>query len=143
MKIIVTVTQSSVLAWSLQGQQRLVGCCLYRVAVDTTEATANSRTATHRSPGCTASLAEAGHTGSHELPGSTWEGQRGNMGRKTLPWFLLSFPGGSNSREYVYNVGDPASIPGWERYPEKAESELGLKLVSLNNVSRSLYRDYA
>ena len=29
----------------------------------------------------------------------------------------ISFPGGSGSKEFAFNVGDPGSIPGWERFP--------------------------
>ena len=29
------------------------------------------------------------------------------------------FPGGSDSKASVYNAGDPGSIPGWRRFPEK------------------------
>ena len=57
----------------------------------------------------------ASHTGSHgETPGSVRR-KRETHGKKTLPWFLLSFPGGSDSREYAYNAGDLASIPGGGR----------------------------
>ena len=29
------------------------------------------------------------------------------------------FPGSSDSKASVYNAGDPGSIPGWRRFPEK------------------------
>ena len=32
-------------------------------------------------------------------------------------WILFSFPGGSNSKASVYNVGDLGSIPGSRRSP--------------------------
>ena len=31
----------------------------------------------------------------------------------------MSFPGGSDGREFVCNVGDPGLIPGLGRYPEE------------------------
>ena len=30
---------------------------------------------------------------------------------------LQDFPGGSDGKVSVYNVGDLGSIPGWERFP--------------------------
>ena len=29
----------------------------------------------------------------------------------------MGFPGGSHSKEYACNTGDPGSIPGWGRFP--------------------------
>ena len=31
--------------------------------------------------------------------------------------YILSFPGGSDSKESACSVGDPGSIPGWGRSP--------------------------
>ena len=39
-----------------------------------------------------------------------------------MPWALKvsqKFPGGSDGKASVYNAGDPGSIPGLERSPEK------------------------
>ena len=35
------------------------------------------------------------------------------------PHFLKGFPGGSNGQESACNAGDPGSIPGWGRSPER------------------------
>ena len=37
--------------------------------------------------------------------------------RKITCYDDTGFPGGSDSKVSAYNVGDPGSIPGWERSP--------------------------
>ena len=41
------------------------------------------------------------------------------LGLKPAFWFVLAFPGGSDSKASAYNAGDPVAIAGLGRSPKE------------------------
>ena len=51
----------------------------------------------------------------------------------------MSFPGGSDGREFVCNVGDPGLIPGLGRYPEEGNGNPLWYPCLENSTDRSVW----
>ena len=55
----------------------------------------------------------------------------GEPGARAL-WTILDFPGGSDCKASVYNVGDPGLSPGLGRFPREGNGNL-LQYYCLEN----------